>query len=128
MALEEVAESKDPRLAWIISDLMRFVTGREVNAILGAAASKLLGIEPQTQNNWAVVTDHLIAWDIPAPPDYLRAKRAVFTSIVPGWDKIFVEGNIDWRHVSWGGVPIDDRPYNTTDEVCNCIPAADNPK
>jgi len=47
---------------------------------------------------------------------------------VPGWHKIFVEGNIDWRHVSWGGVLIDDRKYNATDEICNCIPAADNPQ
>ena len=39
-----------------------------------------------------------------------------------------VEGDIDWRHVSWGGVLIDDRRYGTTDELCNCIPAADNPK
>jgi hypothetical protein len=30
--------------------------------------------------------------------------------------------------VSWGGVLIDDRPYDTTDEPCNCIPAADNPE
>ena len=30
--------------------------------------------------------------------------------------------------VSWGGVLIDDRPYDTTDRLCNnCIPAADNP-
>ena len=30
---------------------------------------------------------------------------------MPGWEKIFVEGEIGWRHVSWGGVPIDDRAY-----------------
>ena len=39
-----------------------------------------------------------------------------------------MEGDIDWRHVSWGGVVIDDRAYDTTDEECNCIPAADNPE
>ena len=66
--------------------------------------------------------------DVPAPPDYLKTKRAIFTSLVPGWDKIFVEGDIDWRLVSWGGVLIDDRAYDTTDELCNCIPAADNPE
>ena len=47
---------------------------------------------------------------------------------MPEWDKLFVEGNIDWRLVSWGGVLIDDRAYDTTDEPCNCIPAADNPE
>jgi hypothetical protein len=128
IALGEIAESKDPRIAWIISDLMRFISERGLHTELANAASKLLGIESPNENHWGVVTDHLIAWDIPAPPDYLRAKRTIFTSIVPGWDNIFVEGTIDWRHVSWGGVLIDDRAYDTTDELCNCIPAADNPE
>ena len=48
--------------------------------------------------------------------------------IVPGWEKIFVECDIDLRHVSWGGVLIDDRAYDTTDIPCNFTSAADNPK
>ena len=128
LALNEIAASKDPRIVWIISDAMRFVSQRELHAHLAYAAFKLLGISGQKRNHWGVVTDHLIAWDIPAPPDYLQAKRAIFTGFVPGWEKIFVEGDIDWRHVSWGGVLIDDRKYDTTDRPCNCIPAADNPK
>ena len=127
-ALDEIAKSNDPRLAWIIADLMRFATGRDLNAVLASAASKLLGKELRNTNHWGPVTDHLIAWDIPAPPDYLRVKRAIFTNLVPGWDKIFVEGSIDWRLVSWGGVLIDDRAYDKTDEKCDCIPAADNPE
>ncbi len=127
LALDEIAKSNDPRIAWIISDLMRFAARRELSESLTDTVSELLGKNFRGRNSWGLVTDHLIAWDIPAPPDYLRVKRAIFTSIVPGWDKIFVEGDIDWRLVSWGGVHIDDRPYDTTDEVCNCIPAADNP-
>ncbi len=127
-ALDEIAASKDPRVVWMISDLMRFVSGRQLSFALTEAASQLLEKELPNQNHWGVVTDHLIAWDIPAPPDYLRVKRAIFTSIVPGWDRIFVAGDIDWRHVSWGGVLIDDRAYDRTDEPCNCIPAADNPE
>ena len=127
-ALAEISESEDPRLVWLISDLMRFAGGHELSAMLAAAASDLLGKELETRNAWGAVTDHLIAWDIPAPPDYLEVKRAIYTSIIPGWDRIFVEGNIDWRLVSWGGVLIDDRPHDKTDEVCNCIPAADNPE
>lgn len=127
-ALAEVAKSKDPRLAWIISDLMRFASSQRLNESLTNAASELLGKEFRFENSWGVVTDHLLAWDIPAPPDYLRVKREIFTSIVPGWEKIFIEGDIDWRIVSWGGVLIDDRPYDTTDNGCNCIPAADNPE
>ncbi|MEM7506961.1 MAG: DUF3179 domain-containing (seleno)protein [Pseudomonadota bacterium] len=126
-ALEVVAESKDPRIAWLIGDLMRFVPERGLTDELTVVASKLLGKDLDARNPWGDLTDHLVAWDIPAPPDYLRVKRAIFTSLVPGWDRIFVEGDIDWRLVSWGGVLIDDRPYDKTDEVCNCIPAADNP-
>ena len=127
-ALEQIVEGKDPRIVWLIADLMRFITSRDLNDELNYAATRLLGINSPIGNHWGAVTDHLIAWDIPAPPDYLRVKRAIFTTMVPGWDRIFVEGDIDWRHVSWGGVLIDDRAYDTTDEPCNCIPAADNPK
>ena len=127
-ALGEIVKSKDPRIAWLITDLMRFASTHHLHVALANAASNLLGIKPPQENHWGIVTDHLIAWDIPAPPDYLQAKRAIFTRFVTGWDKIFVEGDIDWRHVSWGGVLIDDRPYDTTDQLCNCIPAADNPK
>ncbi|MBO6519353.1 MAG: DUF3179 domain-containing protein [Rhodospirillales bacterium] len=126
-ALAEIAASNDPRAAWIIADMMRFISQPWLHQELADAASALLGIGAKPGNDWGVVTDHLIAWDIPAPPDYLSAKRTIFTTLVRGWDRIFVEGDIDWRYVSWGGVLIDDRPYDTTDEPCNCIPAADNP-
>ena len=82
---------------------MRFVRGPELNDELTAAASELLGKELSPINGWGVVTDHLIAWDIPEPPNYLDTKRAIFTTVVPAWERLFVEGDIDWRHVSWGG-------------------------
>ncbi len=128
MAISKIAKSKDPRIVWLISDLLRFVPSGELNSTLAYYGAQLLGIEAPTSNHWGILTNHLIAWDIPAPPDYLQAKRTIFTSFVPGWDKIFVEGSIDWRHVSWGGVLIDSRAYDKTDEPCNCIPAVDNPK
>lgn len=127
-ALDIIVQSKDPRLVWLISDMLRFAASERLNQSLTNAASDLLQKEFRNQNSWGVVTDHLLAWDVPAPPDYLKYKRAIFTGIVPGWDKIFVEGDVDWRQVSWGGVLIDDRPYDTTDNGCNCIPAADNPE
>ena len=68
---------------------MRFVSEPRFRAALANVASKLLGIKSPNENHWGVVTDRLIAWDIPAPPDYLQAKRAIFTSFVPGWDKNF---------------------------------------
>ncbi|MFK7870957.1 MAG: DUF3179 domain-containing (seleno)protein [Roseobacter sp.] len=128
LALAEIAKSQDPRLVWLISDLMRFVPSQQLNEALTDAASDLLGKRFGYGDSWGAVTDHLIAWDIPAPQEYLDYKRAIFTSLVPGWDQIFTPGDIDWRLVSWGGVLIDDRPYDTTDNGCNCIPAIDNPE
>jgi len=77
-ALDTISRSKDPRIVWLVSDLMRFVTGRGLHTELANAASRLLGIEFQNDNHWGAVTDHLIAWDIPAPPDYLSAKYGIF--------------------------------------------------
>ena len=127
IALSEIAASGDPRLVWIITDLMRFSSAPWLSSALSDAASTLLGKEFVNQHNWGIITDHMMAWEIPAPPNYLEAKRAIFTNVLPGWENIFVEGDIDWRFVSWGGVPIDARPYDMTDESCKCIPAADNP-
>ncbi len=126
-ALDEIAKSEDPRLVWIISDLMRFASNRQLNWELTKAASELLGKRIKVRNSWGMVTDFLIAWDVPEPPNYLAVKRSIFTTIVPGWERIFVEGDIDWRLVSWGGVLIDNRAFGTTHQPCNCIPAADNP-
>lgn len=128
LALQTITESGDPRLVWLISDLMRFVSQSSLIVPLVKSTTAMLGIEFEDGNYWGKTTNHLMAWDIPAPPNYLEGKRQIFTTLVPGWDKIFVEGDIDWRHVSWGGVLIDDRAYDTTDAECNCIPAADNPE
>ncbi|MGB0504789.1 MAG: DUF3179 domain-containing (seleno)protein [Pikeienuella sp.] len=128
IALQQIADSGDPRLAWIISDMMRFTWRQEFDDALANAASKLLNIKFKTPQRWHETTDHLIAWDVPSYPGYLQTKRAIFTQFVPGWERIFVEGDIDWRLVSWGGVNIDDRPYDQTNKRCNCIPAIDNPE
>jgi len=127
IALETLAKSNDARLVWPISDMLRFVSGSRVADNFASAVTTLMGIEFNNKNYWGVTTDHLMAWDIPAPPGYLATKRNIFTSFVPGWESIFVPGDIDWRHVSWGGVYIDDRAFDETDTPCNCIPAADNP-
>ncbi len=126
--LFQIVEAGDPRIAWVISDMMRFTWRQEFDDALADAAAKLLGIEYKTIRRWHEITDHLIAWDIPEYPGYLDTKKVIFTRFLPDVDRLFVEGDIDWRHVSWGGVLIDDRPYDTTDSPCNCIPAADNPE
>ncbi len=127
-ALQEIAQSGDPRLAWLISDMMRFTWRQGFHLDLARAGAELLGIEFETPQLQHELTNHLIAWDVPSFPGYLEFKRSIFTRFLPGWERIFVEGDIDWRLVSWGGVLIDNRPYDQTDTPCNCIPAADNPE
>jgi len=127
-AIATINASGDARLAWLISDLMRIASSDSLRSLLADSASQLLKIEFKDNNLWGYTTDQLIGWDIPAPPDYLKYKRNIYTLIVPEWNELFQPGDIDWRHVSWGGVRIDNRAYDTTEEPCNCIPAADNPE
>jgi len=127
-ALTTIAESGDARLAWIVADAMRFIASRDLSQSLTSTANRLLGTELRGVNAWHEITERLIAWNIPAPPNYLEFKRSIFVTVLPQWEPLFKSGDIDWRHVSWGGVRIDDRPYDKTDAACNCIPAADNPQ
>jgi hypothetical protein len=79
---------------------------------------------------WVEMTDHLMAWDLPAWPDYRDAKAQVYLRTEPAWQPFFddADADIDWRVVSWGGVRIDDRPFGST-APCprGCIPALDDP-
>ena len=126
-AIKTLGDSQDSRVAWLLSDMMRIAGSQPVYELLAEAISNVLGITFENQDYWNKTTNHLMAWNIPAPPNYLVYKRNIFLVLEPAWDKLFVEGNIDWRHVSWGGVRIDNREYNKTDARCNCIPASDNP-
>ena len=128
-AIRRLGQSGDARVAWFLADLLRFAGSGE---ILDAAADALLhltGVEFSGFATWVAVTDHLIAWDTPAPPSYLDYKRRLFTLVDPRWDFVFTEPNdIDMRYLSWGGVLIDDRPIGDT-APCprGCIPALDDP-
>lgn len=126
-AIKTLGNSNDPRVAWLISDMMRIAGSNQMLSLLGGAISTLLNLEFEDGNYWNRTTNHLIAWDIPAPPNYLKYKRNIYRVIEPEWEALFTEGDIDWRHVSWGGVRIDNRKYDETNARCNCIPAADNP-
>ena len=50
-ALGEIVASKDPRIVWLIADLMRFAPSRQLNAELADAASELLGIKSPTNDH-----------------------------------------------------------------------------
>lgn len=135
-ALRRAAASGDVRQAWLLGDLLRFVRTEEDERAIVDAFADLTGRDPRkdpsfADSAWKSVTNHLIAWDLPAPKWYVPVKAVLFTAIEPGWRPFFADrgADIDWRLVSWGGVPIDARRSGAT-KPCpqGCIPALDNPK
>ena len=133
--LARIGESGDPRIAWLLSDVLRFVGfGTEANAAV-VAFEQLTGADISadplsSRSLWQSVTNHLFAWDLPAPPGYVEWKRVPFELIDPSWKPFFDDADaaIDWRYVSWGGVLIDDRPLGDPDPCPRgCIPALDDP-
>ena len=123
----------DPRVAWLLSDLLRFVQGGPVGDAAAEAFTELTGAEIRNGSpgsQWRGVTDLLIAWDMPAPPGYAAYKERLFTLVEPGWQPFFDDaaGDVDWRWISWGGVLIDARPLGDLDPCLRgCIPALDDP-
>ena len=131
-----IAESGDGRLAWILSDLLRFGGDEDTEALVttfvnltGVKRAELSG--PDNDSPWRAATDLLIAWDLPAPAGYREFKRDLFVALEPRWKPIFDDAaaDIDWRLLSWGGVLIDDRPLGDKDRcIRSCIPALDDPR
>ncbi len=128
-AIALLGQSEDPRVVWVLADILRFSRDPGRAGALADASGNLLG-QDFSPRDWNEITATMIAWDIPEPPNYIDAKRAIFSSILIDWQPFFdPEGSVDWRLVSWGGVRIDDQPYNETPgTTCNCIPAVDNPE
>lgn len=134
-ALDALAASGDARLAWVVADLLRFLQSGRAGEELVQAFEMLTDVElaadpSSSESPWRAVTDHLIAWDLPAPPRYQELKSQLLLLVEPRWSPFFsdVDAAIDWRWVSWGGVLIDDRPLGD-DGFCErgCIPALDDP-
>lgn len=128
--LDIISASGDARLGWILADLLRFFQGADVAGFaLEDAFETLTGSEVDGSQPWNSTTNQMIAWDIPAPPDYLEVKRSIFTLIEPGWEPLFDDdADVDWRHVSWGGVLIDNRSLGDPAPCARgCIPALDDP-
>ena len=53
--LRMITGSCEPRIVWIIANLMRFVLGMEVNVTF-----KLPGAEDVSVKHWGTITNHLI--------------------------------------------------------------------
>jgi hypothetical protein len=134
-ALEEVAASGDVRLGWILSDVLRFTRVGAAQDALASAFGRLTGVDVRddpsfADSAWLSLTNHLIAWELPAPPGYRERKARLFLALEPRWGPFFADrdADIDWRLVSWGGVFIDDRPEGDPDPCPRgCIPALDDP-
>lgn len=129
--ISRLGASGDPRIAWLFADLLRFFQQGATTEALVSAFEEVTETDLPAGLRWGPVTDRLIAWDVPAPPDYVRWKRVPFEVIEPAWQPFFddADADVDWRLVSWGGVLIDDRPIDETDEPCpdGCIPALNDP-
>ena len=130
-----LGDTGDARLAWILSDLLRFFYVGDIHDGAVSAFQRLTGVrlndDPVAERSrWQSVTDHLIAWDLPAFDTYADYKGRLFTLVEPRWQPFFGDPDaaIDWRLVSWGGVRIDDRPLGDPN-ACpeGCIPALDDP-
>ncbi len=134
--LDELVEAGDARHAWLVSDLLRFTSDPADLDPLVAAFEALTGVDPtghpsHAGSPWVNITNHLMVWDLPAPPDYRAMKQQLFTIVEPRWEPFFADTDsaMDWRWVSWGGVLIDDRSLGN-DLPCmrGCIPALDDPE
>ncbi len=133
-AVVALGQTGDLRHAWYLSDLLRFFRGDDGQLVVDAF-EQLSGVsladDPESATSpWLSLTNHLIAWDTPGYPGYQTDKGSLFTQLEPAWEPFFADedANIDWRHLSWGGVFIDDRALGDP-ENCpgGCIPSLDDP-
>ncbi len=130
-----LADFNDARLAWIISDLLRFFYIGDIHDGSVSGFEQMTGVDLEEDpvaglSTWQSVTDHLMAWNLPAFDGYEDYKARLFTLVEPRWEPFFSDpdSDIDWRFVSWGGVYIDDRELGDPN-TCprGCIPALDDP-
>jgi len=133
--IDAFVDAGDARHAWLISDLLRFVQQGTVADSMLDGFGTLTGVDITDdpfidRSPWNVATNHLIAWDTPAPPEYQRLKGELFTLVDERWAPFFndVDSDIDWRWLSWGGVRLDDRPLGDSASCARgCIPSLDDP-
>jgi len=131
----EISDSGDARAAWLFSDLVRFLGPSDLRDELLTGFERLTGVtladDPVAlRSPWQSMTDHLIAWDLPALDGYEGWKGQLYILVDPRWQPFFddTDTDIDWRLVSWGGVLMDDRPFGDPNSCARgCIPALDDP-
>jgi len=128
--VKQLEANGDARLLWVLSDWLRFLQNSDLGSAMLRAAEVLAEVDFDDFDAWGDLTDHLIAWDLAAPPDYQDYKAFVFTTVDERWDFVFADpdADIDYRLLSWGGVFIDDRALGDPNSCSRgCIPALDDP-
>lgn len=125
----ELVDAGDPRVGWLIADLLRFYQAGPQRDELVDAFVQLTGATPDPSKvDFVWAADFLISEDLPAWKGYPEAKRQVFGMLTPRWNAFFAQDRyIDWRMVTWGGVLPDERPLGDNGP-CNCIPGLDYPE
>jgi hypothetical protein len=127
--LDVIVASGDPRVSWLLADLLYFYQDTGEGEVLADGIAELTGAPPDPVAPWRSAVDQLLAWDLPAPPGYADWKRDLLLRVEDRWEPLLGEdADLDWRVVSWGGVRIDDRPLDDNG-LCirGCIPALDDP-
>jgi hypothetical protein len=134
-AVRALGDTGDIRYGWYLSDVLYFFPGDD-GVVIVDAFEQLSGVsiadDPESESSpFRSLRNHLIAWDTPDYPEYQQDKSELFTLLEPAWEPFFSDedADLDWRHVSWGGVYIDDRELGDP-ERCRprgCIPSLDDP-
>ena len=131
-AVGRLGQADDVRVAWVLVDLLRFLSELDPAAFAIRDALVMLTGVSFDRPWWVNATNQLLEWDTPAPPGYVGWKRVPFDeALEPVWAAFFDDTNasFDYRYVSWGGVLADDRSVAEAEAgvFCACIPALSQP-
>jgi len=120
----------DIRAAWVLADVLRFIQvgPQAVSLIETLGELTQQELDPFSPTAWVDVTNQLLLWDVPPPDDLRSIKAELYLQQERHWAHFFddVDADVDWRAVTWGGVPPDLRPLDDQNR-CACIPALDHP-
>jgi len=102
--VRKIGGSEDARVAWILSDLLRFEPRSELVSVLVGSFEQLTGAmltprERSPEAAWKAVTDRLIAGELPAPPGYVDYKARLFKLVEPRWAPFFKARVLDAQPV-----------------------------
>lgn len=124
--VDALAETGDPRVGWVLVDLLAVRPPGQGNRAIVEALDRLTGRPaPVDADPWVHHADLLLGWDVPEPPGYAFAKRATYIAAEPALEPFFELGaDLDWRQVTWRGVAPETIPPLDDPEV---VPAAAGP-